>query len=99
MVSLATTPFTYHMSGHSAPVCRDVKESLYVSSRPVGRACKNQPPMILWAGVTMPARPLSLSFGVSPKSNRSDLTKVVVGGWIAALGNVIGFYFGVRSAR
>jgi hypothetical protein len=29
----------------------------------------------------------------------SDLTKVVVGGWIAALGNVIGFYFGVRSAK
>ena len=29
----------------------------------------------------------------------SDLTKVVVGGWIAALGNVIGFYFGVRSAQ
>ncbi len=28
----------------------------------------------------------------------SDLTKIVVGGWIAALGNVIGFYFGVRSA-
>ena len=27
----------------------------------------------------------------------SDLTKVVIGGWIAALGNVIGFYFGVRS--
>jgi len=27
----------------------------------------------------------------------SDLTKVVVGGWIAALGNVIGFYFGIRS--
>jgi hypothetical protein len=27
----------------------------------------------------------------------SDLTKVVVGGWIAALGDVIGFYFGVRS--
>jgi hypothetical protein len=27
----------------------------------------------------------------------SDLTKVVVGGWIAALGNVIGFYFGVRG--
>ena len=27
----------------------------------------------------------------------SDLTKIVVGGWIAALGNVIGFYFGVRS--
>ena len=29
----------------------------------------------------------------------SDLTKVVVGGWIAALGNIIGFYFGVRSGR
>jgi len=28
----------------------------------------------------------------------SDLTKVVIGGWIAALGNVIGFYFGVRAA-
>lgn len=27
----------------------------------------------------------------------SDLTKVVIGGWIAALGNVIGFYFGARS--
>ncbi len=27
----------------------------------------------------------------------SDLTKMVVGGWIAALGNVIGFYFGSRS--
>ena len=27
----------------------------------------------------------------------SDLTKVVTGGWVAALGNVIGFYFGVRS--
>ncbi len=27
----------------------------------------------------------------------SDLTKMVVGGWIAALGNVIGFYFGVRG--
>jgi hypothetical protein len=27
----------------------------------------------------------------------SDLTKVVIGGWIAALGNVIGFYFGMRS--
>lgn len=27
----------------------------------------------------------------------SDLTKIVVGGWIAALGNVIGFYFGARS--
>jgi len=29
----------------------------------------------------------------------ADLTKVVIGGWIAALGNVIGFYFGVRAAR
>jgi hypothetical protein len=29
----------------------------------------------------------------------SDLTKGVVGGWIAALGNVIGFYFGVRSVK
>jgi len=29
----------------------------------------------------------------------SDLTKVVIGGWVAALGNVIGFYFGVRSAK
>ena len=29
----------------------------------------------------------------------SDLTKVVTGGWVAALGNVIGFYFGVRSGR
>jgi hypothetical protein len=28
----------------------------------------------------------------------SDLTKVVIGGWIAALGNIIGFYFGVRAA-
>ena len=27
----------------------------------------------------------------------SNLTKVVVGGWIAALGNVIGFYFGVGA--
>ena len=27
----------------------------------------------------------------------SDLTKMVVGGWIAALGNVIGSYFGMRS--
>ena len=27
----------------------------------------------------------------------SDVTKMVVGGWIAALGNVIGFYFGARS--
>jgi hypothetical protein len=29
----------------------------------------------------------------------SDLTKVVIGGWIAALGNVIGFYFGVPSGK
>jgi len=27
----------------------------------------------------------------------SDLTQMVIGGWIAALGNMIGFYFGVRS--
>lgn len=27
----------------------------------------------------------------------SDLTQLVIGGWIAALGNVIGFYFGSRS--
>ena len=27
----------------------------------------------------------------------SDLTKLVVGGWATALGNVIGFYFGARS--
>ncbi|MCH8051126.1 MAG: hypothetical protein IIC86_03820 [Chloroflexi bacterium] len=27
----------------------------------------------------------------------SDLTKMVVGGWATALGNVIGFYFGARS--
>jgi hypothetical protein len=33
------------------------------------------------------------------EDSSSDLTKVVVGGWIAALGNVIGFYFGVRSGR
>jgi len=29
----------------------------------------------------------------------SDMTKMVVGGWIAALGNVIGFYFGTRSGE
>ena len=27
----------------------------------------------------------------------SDLTKILVGGWGTALGNVIGFYFGTRS--
>ncbi len=27
----------------------------------------------------------------------SDLTKMVIGGWATALGNVIGFYFGARS--
>jgi hypothetical protein len=26
----------------------------------------------------------------------SDLAKMVVGGWLTALGNVIGFYFGSR---
>jgi hypothetical protein len=29
----------------------------------------------------------------------SDLTQAVVGGWIAALGNVIGFYFGTRAGE
>ena len=29
----------------------------------------------------------------------SDLTKILVGGWVTALGNVIGFYFGARSAQ
>ena len=29
----------------------------------------------------------------------SGLTKVVIGGWVGALGNVIGFYFGVRSGH
>ncbi len=29
----------------------------------------------------------------------SDLTKMVVGGWITALGNVIGFYFGSRTGE
>ncbi|MEO6198219.1 MAG: hypothetical protein ABIP58_08980 [Dehalococcoidia bacterium] len=29
----------------------------------------------------------------------SDLTQVVVGGWIAALGNVIGFYLGTRAGE
>ncbi|MEO8457186.1 MAG: hypothetical protein ABI559_05180 [Chloroflexota bacterium] len=28
----------------------------------------------------------------------SDLTKILVGGWGTALGNVIGFYFGARSS-
>lgn len=28
----------------------------------------------------------------------SDLTKILVGSWGTALGNVIGFYFGARSA-
>ena len=28
-----------------------------------------------------------------------DLTKALVGGWIAALGNIIGFYFGARSGK
>ena len=31
------------------------------------------------------------------EDSSADLTKVVVGGWIAALGNVIGFYFGART--
>jgi len=29
----------------------------------------------------------------------SDLAKLVVGGWLTALGNVIGFYFGARSGH
>lgn len=29
----------------------------------------------------------------------SDLTKILVGGWGTALGNVIGFYFGARSTN
>jgi hypothetical protein len=30
---------------------------------------------------------------------QSDLAQAVVGGWIAALGNVIGFYFGSRAGE
>jgi uncharacterized membrane protein YebE (DUF533 family) len=33
------------------------------------------------------------------EDSSADLTKMVVGGWIAALGNVIGFYFGTRTAE
>lgn len=29
----------------------------------------------------------------------SDLAKIVVGGWVTALGNVIGYYFGARAAE
>ena len=29
----------------------------------------------------------------------SDMTKILVGGWDTALCNVIGFYFGARSAQ
>jgi len=29
----------------------------------------------------------------------SDLTKMFVGGWATALGNVIGFYFGTRTGE
>ncbi len=29
----------------------------------------------------------------------SDLAQLAVGGWIAALGNVIGFYFGTRAGE
>ena len=29
----------------------------------------------------------------------SDMTKMIVGGWATALGNVIGFYFGARGAE
>ena len=31
------------------------------------------------------------------QDSSSDLAQMVVGGWIAALGNVIGFYFGART--
>ena len=31
------------------------------------------------------------------QDSSADLTKIVVGGWIAALGTVIGFYFGART--
>ena len=31
------------------------------------------------------------------QDSSADLTKIVVGGWIAAMGNVIGFYFGART--
>ena len=31
------------------------------------------------------------------EDSSADLTNMVVGGWIAALGNVIGFYFGART--
>lgn len=33
------------------------------------------------------------------RDSSSDLTKMVVGGWITALGNVIGFYFGSRTGE
>jgi len=36
---------------------------------------------------------------VLAQDSSADLTKMVVGGWIAALGNVIGFYFGARSGK
>lgn len=29
----------------------------------------------------------------------SDLAKIAVGGWVTALGNVIGYYFGARAAE
>lgn len=29
----------------------------------------------------------------------SDMTKMFVGGWATALGNVIGFYFGTRTTE
>jgi hypothetical protein len=52
---------------------------------------------LLSAGVVLGAFAIAAYLLVEDTS--SDLTKVVVGGWIAALGNVIGFYFGVRSAN
>ena len=50
---------------------------------------------LLSLGVMLGA--LAIALYLLAADTGSDLTKVVIGGWIAALGNVIGFYFGVRS--
>ena len=52
---------------------------------------------LLSLGVMLGA--LAIALYLLAADTGSDLTKVVTGGWIAALGNVIGFYFGVRSAK
>ena len=52
---------------------------------------------LLSLGVVMGA--FAIAAYLLAADTESDLTKVVVGGWIAALGNVVGFYFGVRSRR